>query len=140
MQSAGTSAPKARCARQALGVEAKFHKGEKIMRFILAAAVAMSFAAMPTLVLADGAVVTGAAGGAVAGAVVGGPVGAAVGGVAGAMVGAAADRPVVVVGQPQQAVVVREKPTVIVTDPGCQTKTVTKQTGNATVTKQTANC
>jgi hypothetical protein len=35
---------------------------------------------------------------------------------------------------------VQKKPAIVVADPGCQSKTVTKQTDNATVTKQTSNC
>jgi len=100
------------------------------MRRMIIGLSALTFAALPTLALADGnGAVTGAAGGAVAGAVVGGPVGAAVGGVAGGVIGRAASNP---------------RPVVVAPGPGgpCNTRTTTTQNNNtgASVTRQTTDC
>jgi hypothetical protein len=100
------------------------------MRRMIIGLSALTFAALPTLALADGnGAVTGAAGGAVAGAVVGGPVGAAVGGVAGGVIGGAASNP---------------RPVVVAPGPGgpCNTRTTTTQNNNtgASVTRQTTDC
>ena len=100
------------------------------MRRMIIGLSALTFAALPTLALADGnGAVTGAAGGAVAGAVVGGPVGAAVGGVAGGVIGGAASNP---------------RPVVVAPGPGgpCNTRTTTVQNNNTgeSATRQTTDC